>query len=63
MKGIPGVDMSTGSLGQGFSVACGMAMASKLDNAPWRVYTITWRWRSSRRDSLGSCYECSSLQT
>ena len=40
MKGTPGVEMSTGSLGQGFSVACGMAMASKLDNAPWRVYTI-----------------------
>ncbi len=40
MKAIPGVDMSTGSLGQGFSVACGMAMASKLDNAPWRVYTL-----------------------
>ena len=40
MKAIPGVDMSTGSLGQGFSVSCGMAMASKLDNAPWRVYTL-----------------------
>jgi transketolase len=40
MKGRPGVEMSTGSLGQGFSVACGMAMASKLDNAPWRVYTL-----------------------
>lgn len=40
MKNIPGVDMSTGSLGQGFSVACGMAMASKLDNAPWRVYAL-----------------------
>ena len=40
MKGIPGVEMSTGSLGQGFSVACGMAMASKLDNAPWRVYAL-----------------------
>ena len=40
MKGTPGVEMSTGSLGQGFSVACGMAMASKLDNAPWRVYAI-----------------------
>lgn len=40
MKGISGVEMSTGSLGQGFSVACGMAMASKLDNAPWRVYTL-----------------------
>ncbi len=40
MKGIPGVEISTGSLGQGFSVACGMAMASKLDNASWRVYTV-----------------------
>ena len=40
MKGTPGVEMSTGSLGQGFSVACGMAMASKLDNAPWKVYTL-----------------------
>ena len=40
MKGTPGVEMSTGSLGQGFSVACGMAMASKLDNAPWNVYAL-----------------------
>ena len=40
MKGTPGVEMSTGSLGQGFSVACGMAMASKLDNALWRVYAL-----------------------
>ena len=40
MKGIPGIEMSTGSLGQGFSVACGMAMASKLDDASWRVYAL-----------------------
>ena len=40
MKKIPGVEMSTGSLGQGFSVACGMAMAAKLDNAPWNVYAL-----------------------
>ncbi|OPJ55244.1 transketolase [Alkalithermobacter paradoxus] len=40
MKGTPGVEMSTGSLGQGLSAACGMAMASKLDNAPWRVYAL-----------------------
>ncbi|AWH79122.1 transketolase [Clostridioides difficile] len=40
MKGTPGVEISTGSLGQGFSVACGMAMASKLDNAPWNVYIL-----------------------
>jgi len=40
MKGTPGVEISTGSLGQGFSAACGMAMASKLDNAPWNVYAL-----------------------
>ncbi len=36
----PGVDMSSGSLGQGISVACGMALAGKLDNASYKVYTI-----------------------
>ncbi len=40
MKHIPGVDMSSGSLGQGISCAVGMALAGKLDNAAWRVYTI-----------------------
>lgn len=40
MKGTPGIEMSTGSLGQGFSAACGMAMASKLDGSPWRVYAL-----------------------
>ena len=40
MKGVPGVDMSTGSLGQGISTACGMALSSKLDGSPFRVYTI-----------------------
>ena len=40
MNKVPGVEMSTGSLGQGFSVACGMAMGSKLDNAPWNVYAL-----------------------
>ena len=40
MNKVPGVDMSTGSLGQGFSAACGMAMGSKLDNAPWNVYAL-----------------------
>ncbi len=37
---IPGVDMSSGSLGQGISTACGMALAGKLDNASYKVYTI-----------------------
>jgi len=40
MKGTPGVDMSTGSLGQGVSAACGMAVAGKLDNKDYRVYSI-----------------------
>ena len=40
MKHIPGVDMSTGSLGQGLSAANGMAMMSKLDKKGIRVYTI-----------------------
>ena len=40
MKHIPGVDMSTGSLGQGICVANGMALAAKLDNKDYRVYTI-----------------------
>ncbi|MDY5212171.1 transketolase [Intestinibacter sp.] len=40
MNKVPGVEMSTGSLGQGFSVACGMAMGSKIDNAPWNVYAL-----------------------
>ena len=40
MKGVPGVDMSTGSLGQGVSCAVGMALAGKLDGKAYRVYTI-----------------------
>lgn len=36
----PGVDMSSGSLGQGISAACGMALAGKLDAAPYHVYAI-----------------------
>ena len=40
MKGIPGVDMSTGSLGQGISTACGMALSAKASGDKYRVYTI-----------------------
>lgn len=40
MKIIPGIDMSTGSLGQGFSAACGMAARAKREGMNWRVYTI-----------------------
>ena len=40
MKHTPGVDMSSGSLGQGISAAVGMALAGKMDNASYRVYTL-----------------------
>ena len=41
MKRIPGIDMSSGSLGQGVSVAVGMAAAGKYDKKDYRVYTLT----------------------
>lgn len=40
MKGTPGVDMSSGSLGQGISVAAGMALSAKLSGDEYRVYTL-----------------------
>ena len=40
MNYVPGVDMSTGSLGQGISVACGMALAGKIDKKDYRVFAI-----------------------
>lgn len=40
MKGTPGIDMSSGSLGQGVSAACGMALAAKMDGKDYRVYSI-----------------------
>jgi transketolase len=40
MSSTPGVDFSTGSLGQGISAACGMALSGKLDNASYKVYAV-----------------------
>ena len=40
MKGVPGVDMSTGSLGLGISAACGMALSGKVGGKDYRVYTV-----------------------
>ena len=40
LQGHPDIDMSTGSLGQGISAACGMALAAKLDNKSYRTYTV-----------------------
>ena len=36
----PGIDCSSGSLGQGFAVACGMALAAKIDNSPFHIFTL-----------------------
>lgn len=40
MKDLPGIDMSTGSLGQGLSAACGMALAGRLDKRDYRVFAL-----------------------
>jgi transketolase len=40
MKGTPGVDISSGSLGLGISSACGMALSAKYNNKDWRVYCV-----------------------
>jgi transketolase len=39
-KGVPGVEVSTGSLGHGLSIGCGMALAAKRDAAPYRVFVL-----------------------
>ena len=38
--GVPGVEVSTGSLGHGLSIACGMALAGKQDGRPYRIFTV-----------------------
>lgn len=40
MHKVPGIEMSTGSLGQGLAVSVGMALATRLDNGPGRIYTL-----------------------
>ena len=40
MKHIPGIDMSTGSLGQGISAACGMALSAKISQEKYRVFAV-----------------------
>ncbi len=40
MQYLPGLDMSSGSLGQGISAACGMALAGRIDHKAYRVYTL-----------------------
>ncbi len=39
-KKLPGVEISTGSLGQGLSISCGLALSARMDAKPWRVYAL-----------------------
>lgn len=55
MKHIPGVDMSAGSLGQGVSVAAGMALAAKMDGASRRVYAIVGDGESEEGQVWEAC--------
>jgi transketolase len=72
----PGVDVSTGSLGQGLSIACGMALAGKLDGSPFRVYAVIGDgesqegeiWEAAmaaahyKMDNLCAIIDCNGLQ-
>ena len=55
MKGTPGVDMSTGSLGLGISTACGMALAAKLDGLDYRTYTVVGDGESEEGQVWEAC--------
>lgn len=76
MKHTPGVDMSTGSLGQGLSAACGMAINSKIDEKGYRVYCLLGDgeleegqvWEAAmtaskyKLDNLVAIVDCNNLQ-
>lgn len=76
MKHTPGVDMSTGSLGQGLSAACGMAINSKIDRKGYRVYCLLGDgeleegqvWEAAmtaskyKLDNLVAIVDCNNLQ-
>lgn len=53
----PGVEISTGSLGQGFPVACGIALGKKMDNAPYQVYAFI----SDGECNAGSIWEAAQI--
>ena len=58
MKHIPGVDMSSGSLGQGGSAAVGMALAGKVRSGRLQSILSVWRRRDPGRPGVGSCHVC-----
>ena len=55
MKGTPGVDMTTGSLGLGISAACGMALSAKISNKDYRTYTIVGDGESQEGQVWEAC--------
>lgn len=55
MKHTPGVDMSTGSLGQGISAACGMALAAKIENRSYKTYAIVGDGESEEGEVWEAC--------
>jgi len=55
MKGIPGVDMTTGSLGLGISAACGMALAAKIKGKDYRTYAIVGDGESQEGQVWEAC--------
>ncbi len=55
MKGTPGVDMTTGSLGMGISAACGIALAAKIDKKDYRTYAIVGDGESQEGQVWEAC--------
>ena len=55
MKGTPGIDMTTGSLGLGISAACGMALAAKIDKKDYRTYAIVGDGESEEGQVWEAC--------
>ena len=55
MKGTPGVDMTTGSLGLGISAACGMALAAKVDGKAYRTYAVVGDGESEEGQVWEAC--------
>ena len=58
---VPGIEMNTGALGHGLPICVGMALAAKLDSAPYRVFTLLGDGELAEGSKLGSGHECFAL--
>ena len=63
MQHVPGIDMSSGSLGQGISAAVGMALAGKMDNERLPCIHTAWRRRDPGRPGMGGFHVCRPQKT